>query len=248
MFTILVPAVTLPLFALMQWNYLKARKQNVVPKRDSGRTRWQSLVYYCREFDLIGLLLLTAGVALFLLPFNLWLLQPKGWASPLIICLLVFGVVLLILFVLWEKFFAPVTFIPYSLLLDRTVVGACGLSAVLFFSYFCWYSYFSSYLQVVNDLSVTEASYVINTYSVGSVLVGLATGLVIHYTARFKSVALYFGVPISILGCGLMLNFRQPNGDVGYLVMCQIFIAFGAGVIISMSKPPFSAALLKSGC
>ncbi|KAF2171431.1 hypothetical protein M409DRAFT_18548 [Zasmidium cellare ATCC 36951] len=242
MFCILVPAVTLPLFGLMQWNYLKAKKQNVVPARNSGRTAFQSFIYYCREFDAVGLILISAGVALFLLPFNLWLLQPKGWASPLIICLLVFGVVLLILFVLWEKIFAPVTFIPYSLLLDRTVIGACLLSATLFFSYFCWYSYFSSYLQVVNDLSLTHASYVIQIYPVGSVIFSFAAGVLIHYTARFKPVTLFFGVPLSILGCGLMLHFRKPNQDIGYLVMCQIFISFGAGVIIIADEIAMLAA------
>ena len=52
-------------------------------------------------------MLLSAGVALFLLPFNLYTLQAKGWRADLIICLLVFGIVLLIVFAVWERFFAP---------------------------------------------------------------------------------------------------------------------------------------------
>ncbi len=67
----------------------------------------------------------------------------------------------MIIFAVWERFFAPVTFIHYSLLLDRTVFGACILSATLFVSFFCLNSYFSSLLQVVNDLSVTDVSYVV---------------------------------------------------------------------------------------
>ena len=160
-FTILVPAIFLPLFGLLLYNYFKAKKLDLVPKRGSGRTFVQSFIYYCRQFDAVGPVLLSGGVALFLLPFNLYTLQAKGWQSPLIICLLVFGVLLIILFAIWERFFAPVTFIPYGLLLDRTVLGACILSTILFLSYFCWNSYFSSFLQVVNDLSVTEASYVV---------------------------------------------------------------------------------------
>ena len=241
-FTILVPAITLPLFGLFVYNYYKAKKEGLVPKRESQRTVWQSFLYHCREFDAVGLVLLSAGVALFLLPFNLYTLQAKGWQSPLIICFLVFGIVLIILFAIWERFFAPVTFIPYSLLLDRTVFGACILSATLFISYACWSSYFSSFLQVVNDLSVTDASYVVQTYTVGTVVCSLAVGLLIHYTGRFKPVCLYFGIPMSIFGLGLMINFRRPGGNIGYIVMCQIFISFAAGTIIICDEIAIMAA------
>ena len=222
--------------------YYKAKKQGVIPKRQSQRTAWQSLFYYCRAFDAVGLILLSAGVALFLLPFDLYTLQAKGWRSSLIICLLVFGIVLLILFAVWERFFAPVTFIPYSLLLDRTVFGACLLSATLFVSYSCWNSYFSGFLQVVNDLSVADASYVVQAYTVGTVVCSLAVGLLIHYTGRYKPVFLYFGIPLSILGMGLMINFGQPDGNVGYIVMCQLFISFAAGTIIICDEIAIMAA------
>lgn len=241
-FTFLVPAITLPLFGFLLYNYYKAKKQGLVPKRESRGTAWKSFLYYCREFDVVGLILLSGGVALFLLPFNLYTLQAKGWRSPLIICLLVFGIILMIIFAVWEKIFAPVTFIPYSLLLDRTVLGACILSATLFLSYSCWSSYFSSFLQVVNDLSITHASYVVQTYTVGTVLCSIAVGLVIHYTGRYKPVCLYFGIPLSILGLGLMIRFRQPDGYVGYIIMCQVFISFAAGTIIICDEIAILAA------
>ena len=241
-FTILVPVVTLPLFGFLLYNYSKAKKQGLVPKRDSHLTAWQSFLYHSREFDAVGLILLSGGVALFLLPFNLYTLQAKQWQSPLIICLLVFGIVLMIIFAVWERFLAPVTFIPYSLLLDRTVFGACILSATLFISYYCWMSYFSSFLQVVNNLSISHASYVVQTYPVGTVLCSLAVGLLIHYTGRYKPVCLYFGIPLSILGLGLMINFRQPDGYIGYIIMCQILISFAAGTIIICDEIAIMAA------
>ena len=241
-FSIIVPAVTLPLLALFLYNYFKAKKQGLVLRRKTERTTWQSFVHYCREFDAVGLILLSAGVALFLLPFNLYTFQPQGWDSPLIICLLVFGIVLVFVFAIWEKFLAPVTFIPYSLLLDRTVFGACILAAALFISFSCWNSYFSSFLQVVNDLSVTDASYVVQAYTVCSCLSSIAAGLVIHWTGRFKPICLYFGIPLSIFGLGLMINFRQPGVDVGYIVMCQIFISFAAGIIIICDEIAIMAA------
>ncbi|KAL8782448.1 MAG: hypothetical protein Q9213_005378 [Squamulea squamosa] len=241
-FTILVPAITLPLLGLFVYNYYRAKKQGLVPKRESQRTAWQSFLYYCREFDAVGLILLSGGVALFLLPFNLYTLQAKGWQSALTICLLVFGIVLLIVFAVWERFLAPATFIPYSLLLDRMVLGACILSSTLFVSYSCWSSYFSSFLQVVYNLSVADASYVVQAYTVGTVVCSLAVGLLIHYTGRYKPACLYFAIPLNILGTGLMIKFRQPGGNIGYIIMCQIFISFASGTIIICDEIAIMAA------
>jgi MFS family permease len=242
MFAILVPAITLPLYVLLLNNFLKAKRLGLVTKEESGRNALQSFIHYSREFDAIGLILLSAGVALFLLPFNLYTLQARGWTSPLVLSMLIIGFCLMLAFVLWEKFFAPVTFIPYSLLLDRTVFGACILSAVLFVSYFCWNSFFGSFLQVVYDLGVDQASYVVQTYTVCSVICAIAVGVLIHYTGRFKPACLYVGIPLSILGLGLMIHFRFPGENVGYVVMCQIFISVAAGVVIICDEIAILAA------
>lgn len=232
MFSILIPVVSLPLVGLLLHNYFKAKKQGLIPERNTNRSVWQSIIYYCREFDAVGLLLISVGTALFLLPFNLYAIQGKGWNSPLIICMLVFGILLLVLFVAWEKWFAPITFIPYNLLLDRTVFGACLLSATVFVSFYCWNSYFSSFLQVVNGLSVAHASYVVQSYTVISVVCSMSVGGLIHYTGRFKAICLYFAVPMSVFGLGLMIHFRDAHGNIGFIVMCQIFIAVGAGIVV----------------
>ncbi|KAF2846130.1 siderophore iron transporter-like protein mirB [Plenodomus tracheiphilus IPT5] len=242
MFTIMVPAVTLPLWGLLMLNFRKAKKQGLVPKHNSQRSSWEMFVYYCREFDAIGLFLISAGVALFLLPFNLYTMQAKGWDSPLIICMLVFGILLITGFIIWERFFAPITMLPYALLMDRTVFGACLLSATAFISFWLWNSFFSSFLQVVKGLSVENASYVVQCYTVASVLSAIFVGWLIHHTGRFKPVCLYFGVPMSVFGLGLMIHFRNANGNIGYIVMCQIFIAFASGTIIICDEIAMLAA------
>ncbi|KAH6981579.1 hypothetical protein BKA56DRAFT_485308 [Ilyonectria sp. MPI-CAGE-AT-0026] len=241
--SILVPAVTLPLFGIFMYHYFKAKKAGLVPKRTSGRSFSQSLQYYMREFDVVGLLTLSVGVAFFLLPFNLYTLQSKGWGSAIIICFLIFGVALLIAFGVWERFFAPVSFIPWRFLQDRTVAGACLLSFTLFFSAMCWNMYFSSILQVVNNLSVTHASYVVSTWTVGGFFFAILVGGLMSYTGRFKLVTLFLAIPLSVLGTGLMIHFRQPDDNIGYVVMSQIFIAFGSGAIMITDEIAILAAV-----
>lgn len=232
----------MPLWVLFTYYFRLAKKQGLVPNRKSGRNLLQSILHYAREFDAVGLLLLTAGLSLFLLAFSLAPMQKKMWESALVICFIVFGILLLIGFAVWEKWFAAVTFIPYELLVDRTVIGSCILAAVLFISFYIWNSYFYSFLQVVNGLTVTEASYVSQTYSIGSCLFSIPVGFAIRYTGRFKWIALYFGVPLTMLGAGLMIKFRQPDVNIGYIVMCQIFIAFAGGALVICEQVAIMAA------
>ena len=84
-FAIIEPLVTIPLLVLFYYNHRKAEKAGLIQRHDSGRTAWQSIKYYLIEFDVAGLLLICAGLALFLLPFSLYSYQPNGWQSPMVI-------------------------------------------------------------------------------------------------------------------------------------------------------------------
>jgi hypothetical protein len=136
-----------------------------------------------------------------------------------------------------------VTLLPYNLLVDRTVLGSCILGMTLFVSFYIWDSYFYSFLQVVLDQDFTHATYISNIYSIGSCLWSFVVGWIIYYTGRFKPVAMYFGVPLTILGVALMLHFRQPDTNVGYIVMCQIFIAVAGGCLVICEQIAAMAAV-----
>ncbi|ETI23881.1 hypothetical protein G647_05688 [Cladophialophora carrionii CBS 160.54] len=241
-FAIVTPVVCSLLFFLFIFNYHKAKKAGLMPLSESDRTILQSIQHYTIEFDLFGLLLITAGLALFLLPFSLYSYQADGWRSPMIICMIVFGVVLLIAFGLWEKYLAPKKFIPWELLTDRTVLGANILAAVLFISFYIWNAFFYSFLIVVNNQSVTHASYITNIYSIVACFFAIPVGLYIRWRGRFKNISLYFGLPITILGVALMLRFRQPDTYIGYIAMCQVFIAVGGGVLVICEQIAVMAA------
>lgn len=230
-FAIMLPLVNLPLFILFIYTSRKAKQMGLKIREKVDRTKWQSVKHYVREFDAPGLLLLTVGLAFILLPINIYRLQPDGWGSPLIITMIVLGVVAIIAFVIWEKYLTPVTFIPYELILDRTIFGACVLAGILLISIYCWSSYFISWLQVALGLDIRNASYIAQIYGLGAVFWCIVMGFFIRYTGRYKAPTLYFAVPGSILGLSLMIYFRQPNVHVGWIIMCQIIMCFTGGTI-----------------
>ncbi|KAF3765296.1 hypothetical protein M406DRAFT_256740 [Cryphonectria parasitica EP155] len=229
---IVVPIICAPLWALFYFNQRKAIKMGLVHTKPHDRGVLQNIVFYGREFDIIGILLAAVGFGLFLLSFSLYAYQTDQWRSSLIICFFVFGGLLIITFVLWERFLAPVTFVPWSLIKNRTVFFTYTMVASLYTAWYLWDNYFYSFCIVVFNLSVTNATYMGNVYTIGSVFWALLFGLFIRYNGRIKWPAVYFGVPMTILGVGLMIHFRQPNVNVGYVVMCLIFIAFGGGTLV----------------
>jgi hypothetical protein len=132
--------------------------------------------------------------------------------------MLVVGFVALLLFGLYESLLAPKPMLGFTFLSDRTVIGACALDATYQVSYYCWANYFSSFLQVVSNLTLAEAGYVGNTFNVVSGVLLLLVGYLIRRTGRFKWL-LYVSVPLYIFAQGLMIYFRRPNENVGYLVV-----------------------------
>lgn len=184
----------------------------------------------------------SAGLVLFFLPFDIAGSAPNEWRTPYIIAMIVVGFVLLVIFILYESLLAPKPMLQFGFLYNRTVLGACLLDATYQLCYYCWDNYFTSFLQVVNDLTVAEAGYVSNTFDVVSGVLLIFVGILIRRTGRFKWL-LWIAVPLYIFAQGLMIYFRRPNQSVGYLVMCQVFISMGGSVFIIIEQLSILAAV-----
>jgi hypothetical protein len=185
--------------------------------------------------------LFASGLTVFLLPFTLADTAPNGWKTDYIIAMIVVGFVVLVLFGLYETYLARAPFLNVNLLANRTVIGACLLDVTYQISYYCWNSYFTSFLQVVNNLTLAEAGYVSSTFDVVSGVLLLGVGFLIRKTGHFRWL-LFVAVPIYVLAQGLMIYFRQPSQNIGYIVMCQIFIAIGGSIFIIVEQLAILAA------
>ncbi|OJJ48028.1 hypothetical protein ASPZODRAFT_64155 [Penicilliopsis zonata CBS 506.65] len=232
-FAIIMPIISAPLWGLWYYTQQKAEKMQLAPKKEaSTRTLGQSIVHYAVEFDVIGLLIIATGFSLFLLAFNLYSYQAKEWQSPMILCFLVIGFLLILAFPVWERYCAPVKFMPWELIQNRTVFFTFSMVVSLYLAWYIWDDYFYSLLQVVFDQDVTQATYISNIYTIGSCTWCLVFGAILRHQGRLKWWAICFGVPLTVLGVACMIKFRQPDSYIGYIVMCQIFVAFGGGTLV----------------
>lgn len=244
-FAILTPAVVLPLSGLFLWNQRRARRLRLIPPRSRRLPGLGDVRAYCVDVDLIGILLLAAGMALTLLALNIYQLQAERWRSPLIISFLVCGPLLLAAFAAWEARWAPVKFMPMHLLTDRTVFFAGVTVLLVFFSSAVWNSWFTSMLLVAFNQRVSSTTYITNIYRTGSCLSALAVGYLIRRSGRFRWVALWFALPLTMLGVGLMIRFRTPDAadSVGGVVATQVLVALAGGPLVVAAEMAMMAPL-----
>lgn len=99
----------------------------------------------------------------------------------------------------------------------------------------------SSFLQVVKDLSISEAGYVTGTFDIISGVLLFFVGYLIRRTSHFKWLLLV-AVPLYLLSLGLLIKFRTPQYSIGLIVMCQIFQAMAGSTMILCMQVSIMAA------
>ncbi|KUI72948.1 Siderophore iron transporter mirB [Cytospora mali] len=236
-FSVIIPIICAPVIAVFAFHSRKAKSLGLISDRgpEERRTMWQKVMYWVVELDLVGVLLCAAGLSLTLMPLSLANYQVDKWRSQSVISMLVIGVLCLVAVLLYEKYAASQTFIPFALLKNRNVLVACLMSGNIWISFFCSKLFFSSYLQVVYNVSVSEAGYIGNIFSVVICTWAVPVGLLMRWSDRFRWLALV-SVPIWILFTGLMLKFRMPGTKIGYIIMCEVFTSLSGGTLIQVQQ------------
>ncbi|KAJ3464739.1 hypothetical protein MRS44_009525 [Fusarium solani] len=234
-FTIIIPVILSPLIAIFTIQLRRAEEKGYYVKEKSNRTVWESIKYWVIELDLAGMIIIVAGFSLLLLPFSLAGYQEHKWKEPSVIAMLVIGCLCIIAFPFFEKYIAPKSFIPFELFKNRTVLAACLLGGNMWISFYCYKLQFSSYLQVVYNLSVSKAGYITNIYNIVSCGWGVPVGILMRLTDRYKWLAMAM-LPLQILMTGLMIKFRMPDTHVGYVIMCEVLGSVAGGTFVMIEQ------------
>ena len=122
---IVLPVAFLPLSVSLFITQRKASRRGALKKSPyQGQTLSTVLRRLCLELDFFGLLLLSAGVSLVLLPLTLAPEARSGWHNTSMIAMLVVGGICVCAFAVWERSpqLAPHAFFPRDLFQQRTVV------------------------------------------------------------------------------------------------------------------------------
>ncbi|KAJ5605750.1 hypothetical protein N7510_008531 [Penicillium lagena] len=234
MWAIILPASFLPLALSLLLNQRKAQRLHLIrPSRPKRRGLAHILKRTWYELDVGGLTLISAGVALILIPLTLAANAKNGWKNAGIIMMIVIGVVCLAVVPFWEtsKKLAPKPVLSFHLLGQRTVLAGCALAFWYFMAFYLSVQpYLYSYLQVVQDYDVATAGRVTQTFAFTSTIAAFGVSLLIKYTRQYR-IYVTFGCIVYMFGLALMLLARHEGSSHALILTTQIIVGFGGGLL-----------------
>ncbi|KAL2421130.1 Siderophore iron transporter mirA [Exophiala dermatitidis] len=242
MWAIILPVAAIPMIVILGYYQRRSKKTmetenqklailRGLPDRASFSRKAFHLLYI--ELDLVGAILLTAGLALTLVPLSITgSNNSHKWGDASTISMIVIGVILLAVFFVWDTRYAQKPFVPYRMIRERTVIAACFIGLVDFVAYGALATFFSSYLQVAGHYHAGHATRINNairvTFQVASVLVGF----LMRFTNRTQ-MFVYIGVPIAVIGHGIMIYLCNVDGEragnEASLVTSKVLVGLGRG-------------------
>ncbi|BGO99264.1 hypothetical protein NBRC10513v2_000368 [Rhodotorula toruloides] len=233
MFCILTPALAVPVMLTLGIGMRKSKKAvEPAPVSNEGprRSFWQKTVSVFWSLDIIGLLLLVGGFGMLLTIITIANGKGSHWKDPHSIALLTVGGILVVGFVLWERFGARHPLIPFTLLTNRTVIVCFFLAVIHPAAGGVIGSYFYTYLLVAGDQTTLSATRITSIASFTGTLTAAVMGIVVRYIRVLKPVII-LGFCIEVLAFGLMIRYRDAGASKGDLAVVQLVRGFGVGCI-----------------
>lgn len=256
MWAIILPVCTAPLIGIMFWLHIKAKKNGeireiAIMKNINKSDPWYRKTYQLLwiELDIFGAFLLAAGLTLTLIPINIaGNANLNRWKQAHNIVMLVLGVLFCIAFFAWDSIWAKKPFIPYRMVKKFTIFAACAIGAFDFFNYACFTSFFPSYLQVAGHYSPGVSTRIDNSLRVSFQIASVLVGLLMKYTKRAK-IFVYIGVPMVVLGQGLMIHLVNPKGGAitnqASYIAAKVVFGVGRGFYQTASQVLVQAVVKK---
>ncbi|KAK5121878.1 hypothetical protein LTR85_004449 [Meristemomyces frigidus] len=151
------------------------------------------------------------------------------WTSAKVICLIVFGVVMIGFFVLSEKKFAKYPLMPLSMFRDRSNVAAFVVGFTQGMAYIAAEYYLPLYFQSVKQASPIRSGVLILPITVGEATAGITVGILMHQTGRYREI-IWTGLFLMTLGTGLYITF-DTDTSIGRLVGFELIGGVGCGLL-----------------
>ncbi|KAE9369823.1 major facilitator superfamily MFS-1 [Stipitochalara longipes BDJ] len=184
--------------------------------------------------DWLGAFFILAGTLIFL--FGLELGGTNfPWNSGTVICLLIFGVVAVALFVPVEIYIAQYPIIPMKVFTQRSSLASLGVCFFHAFTFIAGNYYLPLYFQAVLGLSPLQSGVHTLALSISTSITSVATGLFIRKTGTYISPIL-LGFFFMTLAIGLFINLSL-HSSISKIIIYQILAGIGIG-------PNFTAPLI----
>ncbi|KAL4886518.1 major facilitator superfamily domain-containing protein [Aspergillus karnatakaensis] len=186
--------------ALVAFTVPSDERVGIVRVRVGG---WWEVV---RRFDILGAVLVTAGVSLISAGLTLAGVAPKGWGTPYVIVMIVLGLALLGGFVFWQSVY-KFPLMPLYIWKDRNFSLVIVLLSTGNAAFTCSSFWLCLYLQRIKSLSALWIAVYLLPQNINGLIINFICSLILHRVSH----RVLMGVgAISYLASFLLLAFLQP--------------------------------------
>ncbi|KAL2867642.1 putative siderochrome-iron transporter [Aspergillus lucknowensis] len=191
----------------------------------------QLTVYsFCSGIDLGGVLLLSGGFALVLIPITLAATATDRWSTPWVDALIVLGGLVLISLAPYEKYVSRYPVVPVRYFRTLSVVLPFLLGCIDNIGYGATHTYLFVWSMVSHNFSPRDAQFLTYTNGVSQALMGMATGLLMYRLRTYKWIGVA-GAIIRLVGYGVMVRLRTNESSIAELFVVQLVQGVGSGII-----------------
>lgn len=185
---------------------------------------------FLSQIDGGGMVLLSGGFALLLLPMALAGTTPSRWSTPWVPALIAIDAALLIALPFYESRVAKTPLVPIQFLRNISLVLVWIMGVLDSFAFSVTYTYMYAWATVVHSYSARDATILVNTAGCSQVLIGLVAGFLMWKTRHYKWI-LAIGVSVRLVGYGVMIRLRGANNGAAEVFIVQFIQGFGSGII-----------------
>lgn len=182
------------------------------------------------HYDYLGTTLMVVATTSLILTTT-WGGTQYEWSSPTIIATSVIAIVAAVVFVLVELR-ATNPLIPMDLFHNRNMVLTTLAGTVLGLAMTSGLAYLPTYLQMVHQLTPTEAGLMMLPMVVGMLVTGMAVGFIISKTGRYKMYPLV-GMLVTTLGLYLFSTLEVTT-SLTMLGVYMFIFGFGLGLVMQV--------------
>ncbi|KAL3469937.1 major facilitator superfamily domain-containing protein [Aspergillus californicus] len=193
-------------------------------------TEQLTIYSFCSRIDLGGMLLLSCGFSLLLIPITLAATATDRWTTPWVDALIVLGGLVLVALVPYEKYVSRHPVVPVRYFKTLSVVLSFLLGCIDNIGYGATHTYLFVWSMVSHNFSPRDAQFLTYTNGVSQALMGMGTGLLMYRLRTYKWIGVA-GAVIRMVGYGVMVRLRTNESSIAELFVVQLVQGLGSGII-----------------
>ncbi|PFH53531.1 hypothetical protein AMATHDRAFT_1185 [Amanita thiersii Skay4041] len=183
-----------------------------------------------KRIDYGGIITLLIAVGSTLVFLSVRYNEGLPWSTPIVVGSFLLGIIFFVLFLLVELFVSPEPVLAPSLLRQKVPLLVGTSNVLVAMCNFAIMYFLPMYFQTVMLTSASIAGLHLLPNSIAMSVGSVFAGWIMHYTGRYKSLNLFFGV-FPFIGASLIASLREQSGPLKSWLSI-VPLGFGNAVIL----------------